>query len=57
MRPQVRAFADACYTNALDELRAALVGDADTGDCRSWGITPEEWRVAIITAIREREAA
>lgn len=51
---QARAFADACHTNALDELRDALRGDADPVDCQTWGITPAEWRAAIDTAIRER---
>ena len=55
LTPAARAFADACHTNALDELREALRGPADEPDCRTWGLTAEEWRAAIETAIRERE--
>ena len=51
---RVRAFADACYENALDELRAALAGPADAGDCRAWDLTPQEWRSAIELVLRER---
>lgn len=54
MTTRARAFADACHTNALDELQSALTGQADAADCREWGITPDEWRQAIETAIRER---
>ena len=54
METRVRAFADACYTNALDELREALAGPADAADCREWHLTPVEWREAVITALRER---
>lgn len=51
---QARAFADACHTNALDELRAALRGPADVPDCQTWGLTAQEWRAAIEIATRER---
>jgi len=51
-----RRFADACYTNSLDELRAAVTEAPDLVDCREWSITPDEWRAAIETALRERIA-
>jgi len=53
-----RAFADACYANALHELRSALRSrSADRTDCAEWGITPSQWRLAIQTALAEREPA
>jgi hypothetical protein len=55
LTPQARAFADACYENPLSELHAALRGPVDHTDCRTWKISPAEWRAAIETAIRERE--
>ena len=52
---QARAFADACHTNAIGELLDALAAPvADATDCATWGITPDEWRAAIATALRER---
>ena len=56
LSPQARCFADACHTNALDELVSALAGPADATDCATWRITPTEWREAIETAIRERQS-
>ena len=57
LSPAARAFADACHTNALDELETALrQRAADATDCREWDITPTEWRAAIRTALEERGA-
>jgi hypothetical protein len=54
MTPQARAFADACIAqNATDELQAALAGPADKTDCKTWRITPAQWRLAIRTALAE----
>lgn len=50
---RARAFADACHTNAVDELTAALAGPVDRTDCRTWRITPGQWRLAIRTALAE----
>ena len=57
MHRQTREFADACHGQPLAELREALAGPADEVDCRTWGISAEEWRTAIETAIEEREGA
>jgi hypothetical protein len=55
LTPQARAFADACHTNAIDELTGALASSrVDRADCREWGITPGQWRLAIQTALAER---
>lgn len=56
MTPQARAFADACHTNAIDELETALQGAADKTDCKTWKITPAQWRLAIRTALAEMRA-
>jgi hypothetical protein len=53
---QAQAFADACWDNALDELRAALRGAPDPVDCATWHITPDEWREVIATTLAQREA-
>lgn len=53
MTPQARAFADACHTNATDELETALAGPVDNTDCKTWKITPAQWRLAIKTALDE----
>jgi len=56
MTSQVRAFADACIAqNATDELEAALQGAADKTDCKTWKITPAQWRLAIRTALAEMQ--
>lgn len=56
LTPAARAFADACHTNAIDELRTALRGPADATDLQTWGISRSQWRLAIRTALSEREA-
>lgn len=51
------SFAEACYDdNSIDELRAALDGEADAGDCKEWGITENEWRDAINAVLNEKSA-
>ncbi|MEI7836950.1 MAG: hypothetical protein WCK05_11160 [Planctomycetota bacterium] len=57
MNSQTRGFTDACHGQPLAELRTALAGPADEVDCRTWGISAEEWRTAIETAIEERTGA
>ncbi len=54
---QTRYFAEACYnTNNLEELRSPHAPeDADSTDCKTWGITPDEWSQAIEVARLERE--
>jgi hypothetical protein len=45
-------FAEACYNqNTVDELLSALHSPADEDDCREWGITPSEWKQAIVDAL------
>jgi len=47
-------FAAACYSgNSPDELRAARSEQPDAVDCRTWGISPEEWRNAIEAALAD----
>lgn len=57
MDRQTREFTDACHGQPVSELREALAGPADEVDCRTWGISAEEWRTAIETAIEERTGA
>lgn len=41
-------FAAACHDqNTIEELEAALQGEADATDCRTWEITPQQWRAQI----------
>lgn len=49
-------FTTACYEqNTVDELREALAQpEADATDCETWGLTADEWRAAIRTALAER---
>jgi len=46
-------FAEACYnTNSITELRDALQsGWIDATDCKTWGISADEWRACIAQAI------
>ena len=45
-------FAAACFEqNSIEELETALRGDADATDCKTWGITPQEWRAQIAEAL------
>lgn len=43
------SFAEACYdSNTIKELIDALAQrGADKTDCKTWGITPTEWRSEI----------
>lgn len=48
-------FAAACYDqNSHAELVAALNEPADEDDCRTWGITPEQWRREIELALSHK---
>ena len=54
-------FAYACVEqNSIDELEEALadypVGEADSGDCASWGLTPAQWRGDIEIALAHLRA-
>ena len=45
-------FAIACYDmNDISELRPW--DEADETDCKTWGITPEEWKKAVTAARNE----
>jgi len=49
------AFAHACYEQStVEELRAALAGDADPTDMQQRGITADEWHASIELALAER---
>ena len=52
---QTKAFAEACYdTNSIEELSMPhAVEDADEADMKTWGITAEEWSLAIEAARQE----
>lgn len=46
-------FRDACFEqNTIDELNVALTEEADETDMREWCLTPDEWREAIVEAIK-----
>jgi hypothetical protein len=51
-------FATACYNdNTIAELeKSHTPADADRGDCKNWGITPQEWSEAIEAALRQKLA-
>jgi hypothetical protein len=53
---QVKAFAIACFdTNSIEELQAPHTpADADSADMNTWGITADEWSLAIDAALLER---
>lgn len=56
LTPAAREFADACHSNRIEEMEAALrQRAADRTDCETWGITPSQWRLAIQTALSERQ--
>lgn len=51
-------FAHACYDqNSIEELEVALAGEPDEGDMRAWGLTSDEWREQIETALAARRNA
>jgi len=50
--PANARFAKACYEqNTVEELLVALSSPADSDDCKECGITPSEWRQAIVDAL------
>jgi hypothetical protein len=53
---RVQAFAQHCYeTRALATLEAALSQrDADAADCAAWGLSPDEWFIAVAVALSDR---
>lgn len=56
IRIESNTFAEACYNqNSLAELEAPhSPADADATDCRTWGITAEQWSEAIELALQAR---
>ncbi len=46
-------FSEACYNdNSVTELQEALASrSADKTDCKTWGITPTQWRNEINLAL------
>lgn len=52
-------FSEACYdTNSILELEEALQQRAaDATDCKAWGITPGQWRAAIVEALAAKKAS
>jgi len=45
-------FAAACYNdNTIADLEEALAGPADAADMAAWGLTEQEWRDQIATAL------
>ncbi len=52
---QTKSFAIACYDdNSIDELEIAFNGDPDETDLNEWRITPEQWLLAIATALIDK---
>lgn len=51
-------FAEACYNSnsPVELLDGLLAQSADDIDCRTWDITPTEWREAIGLALRHQIA-
>jgi hypothetical protein len=48
----VKDFAEACCDqNNLKELKAALAGEADETDMKTWHLTEDQWRKALEVAI------
>ncbi len=52
------AFSEACYDeNSIEELQEPHAPEnADETDCKTWGITAQEWSEAIEVALTERLA-
>jgi len=49
------AFREACADNSIEELIEGLTARrADAIDCKTWGITPTQWRRAIAWALKEK---
>lgn len=53
---RVQAFAQYCYdTYDLTTLEAAAAQPgADADDCAAWGISPDEWIIAVAVALNDR---
>ncbi len=46
------SFAAHCYDNkSIQWLETAFNRDADPEDCRTWGLTPAEWRTNVEMAL------
>jgi hypothetical protein len=58
MTEKNNGFAEACYNdNSITELLEGLKQPAaDETDCKTWSITPTEWREAIIKALNAKVA-
>lgn len=55
---RVKEFALACFEfNTIDELSIKLVGGVNQDDCDYWGISADEWELAILAAIKENVRA
>jgi len=49
---KVKDFAEACCDqNSLKELKAALAGEADETDMKTWNLTDDQWHEALKVAI------
>lgn len=45
-------FAAACFNDcSIRDLEKALAGPVDETDCKTWNLTPAEWRDEIETAL------
>lgn len=54
MSIQENTFAEACYNqNSIEELEAALQGQANAADMKEWDLTEEQWREQISIALQE----
>lgn len=55
-RPRLSGFAEACYDqNSVEDLIESLVGPGyDSVDCRTWALSPGQWRRAIADALLAR---
>ena len=52
MNIKSNTFAHACVElNSIDQLEAALNGDANQADMVAWNITAKEWREHIKSAL------
>ena len=56
MTIQAGTFAEACYDmNTREELEDALRVNNSETDCKTWGITHEQWRENIQVALDEMD--
>jgi hypothetical protein len=53
---RAQAFAQHCYkTRESATLEAALSQrDADADDCNAWGLSPDDWFIAVAVALSDR---